>query len=194
MLISPIEQNIIDLRKKKYTYHNISKELNCPLTTVQKTCFKFGIAVKIQKLPAETISLLKETYKQTKSQRKTAKLIGCSKSTVAYYTQGLKEKRKKQLVNGVISWRRRTKEKLVAYKGGKCEVCEYDRCLQALEFHHLNPEEKDFTISGKSWSFERMKAEVDKCILLCSNCHQEVEHGIINLNKNIINEKNSQYK
>lgn len=92
----------------------------------------------------------------------------------------LKAKSKK-----VIDWRIRKKEILVEYKGGKCEVCGYEKCIKALEFHHLNPEEKDFTISGKSYSLEKLKNEVDKCILVCSNCHSEIHEDLRNLNKEI---------
>ena len=64
----------------------------------------------------------------------------------------------------------------IEYKGGKCENCGYNRCIEALEFHHLDPEQKDFQFSGnghcKSWT--RVKAELDKCILVCSNCHREI--------------------
>jgi ribosomal protein L30E len=87
-------------------------------------------------------------------------------------------KRKKKLVKYVVDFRKRTKIKLVEYKGGKCEKCEYKKCIEALEFHHLNPNEKDFTISGKSWSFDRLKEEVDKCILVCSNCHKEIHYEL----------------
>ena len=74
----------------------------------------------------------------------------------------------------VVSWHRRTKIKLIAYKGGKCEQCGYCKnCPSAFTFHHKNPNEKDFTIARKTWSFERLKREVDKCSLLCSNCHAE---------------------
>lgn len=80
----------------------------------------------------------------------------------------------------VKAWRVRTKQKLVEYKGGKCEVCGYDRCIQALEFHHLNPDEKDFTLSGSMVAnIEKMKAELDKCVMLCANCHREVHQGLI---------------
>ena len=67
---------------------------------------------------------------------------------------------------------------LVNYKGGKCERCGYDKCVQALQFHHLNPDEKDFAISGKSYSFERLKKEVDKCIMVCANCHIEIHEEL----------------
>lgn len=72
--------------------------------------------------------------------------------------------------------RRAIKKMLIEYKGGKCQHCGYDKCMRALEFHHLNPEEKDFHLSKNlSKSIASLKSEADKCILLCSNCHAE-EH------------------
>lgn len=74
--------------------------------------------------------------------------------------------------------KRRWKVKAMAieYKGGSCIHCGYNKCPDALEFHHMNPAQKDFTLSGnghcKSW--EKVKAELDKCILLCANCHREL--------------------
>ena len=80
--------------------------------------------------------------------------------------------------NYVINWRKRTKRKLVDYKGGKCVKCGYKKCIEALEFHHVDPNGKDFSVAGKSLSFERMKKEVDKCILVCANCHKEIHYSI----------------
>ena len=74
----------------------------------------------------------------------------------------------------VINWRKRKKQELVEYKGGCCERCGYNKSTRALQFHHLDPNEKDFTISRKSYSIERLKKEVDKCILVCANCHAEI--------------------
>lgn len=71
------------------------------------------------------------------------------------------------------------KIKSVKYKGGKCVRCGYNTCLQAMCFHHLDPSKKDFKISGshaKSW--ENHQNELDKCILLCHNCHNELHAGI----------------
>ena len=77
--------------------------------------------------------------------------------------------------DAVIDKRRRNKIKLVEYKGGKCEICGYDKCIDALEFHHLDPEEKEYGLSnGNTGSFEKMKSEADKCILVCANCHREL--------------------
>lgn len=72
--------------------------------------------------------------------------------------------------------RKKLKLELVDYKGGKCEACGYDRCIEALEFHHTDPAEKDFAITaGVVIGLEKLKVEVDKCVLLCANCHRE-EH------------------
>lgn len=75
--------------------------------------------------------------------------------------------------------RRKIKRVLVAEAGGKCVVCGYSRCIAALEFHHLVPSEKRFSLShrGVARSLEKARAEAGKCVLLCANCHAEVEAG-----------------
>lgn len=69
------------------------------------------------------------------------------------------------------------KAEMVKRKGGKCERCGYDKCIDALHFHHVNEEEKEFGLAegGKTHSWQDFKAEAEKCILLCANCHAE-EH------------------
>ena len=175
-----MDEKIIELRRKGYTYTDIRKELGCTLLTIQKVCNRNGVILNIVKLSDEKIEELKKIYKETGSQRKTAEIIGCSKSTVGKYVTGINyyKNTPQTKVQSVINWRKRTKEKLVEYKGGKCVKCGYDKCIQALSFHHIDPKEKDFTISGKSWSYERLKNEVDKCILVCSNCHIEIHSKV----------------
>jgi 5-methylcytosine-specific restriction endonuclease McrA len=84
--------------------------------------------------------------------------------------------RRDYLIRAVQRRRKKIREMALAYKGGKCERCGYDRCSEALEFHHLSSDDKDFGISanGHSRSWERTKKELDKCILLCANCHREI--------------------
>jgi transposase len=79
----------------------------------------------------------------------------------------------------VVRRRRRAKEILVAEHGGRCRLCGYDRCMAALQFHHHDPATKTFGVAqgGMGRSIKRLRAEVRKCILLCSNCHAEVESG-----------------
>jgi hypothetical protein len=69
---------------------------------------------------------------------------------------------------------------LVDEAGGKCVLCGYSRCHRALEFHHLDPETKEFPLAhrGRTQSLAKLRAEASKCVLLCSNCHAEVEAGI----------------
>ena len=76
--------------------------------------------------------------------------------------------------------RRRLKVALVADAGGSCVVCGYDRCVGALQFHHLDRAEKRMNISaqGASLALAVLRAEAAKCVLLCANCHAEVECGL----------------
>lgn len=67
------------------------------------------------------------------------------------------------------------KQKAVDYKGGECINCGYKNCIAALDFHHRNPKEKDFqwnTLRHKSW--DAIVQELNKCDLLCKNCHTEL--------------------
>jgi len=73
------------------------------------------------------------------------------------------------------------KRKSVEYLGGKCIKCGYKKCMYALEFNHIQPKEKRYEPSrlfqnGINWG--RIKEEIDKCELLCANCHREATHGI----------------
>lgn len=70
--------------------------------------------------------------------------------------------------------RRKIKEILVEESGGKCAICGYDKCLAALQFHHLDPDQKDFGVGEYSKSIDKLRVEVKKCQLLCSNCHAEI--------------------
>ena len=83
----------------------------------------------------------------------------------------------------VAERRRRIKEILVAEAGGACRLCGYDRCVRALEFHHVDPTTKEFGVAlrGVSRSLDRARSEARKRILLCSNCHVEVEAGLVRL-------------
>lgn len=79
-----------------------------------------------------------------------------------------------------VAKRRKTMRKqVVAYKGGSCELCGYNSCIDALDLHHRIASQKEFGISagGFSRSWERIKIEADKCVLLCANCHREIHAG-----------------
>ena len=80
----------------------------------------------------------------------------------------------------VLDRQREFKKKCLEYRGRCCSKCGYDKCISALEFHHLDPKEKEFIPSKfrhTSWEKNKNKItqELDKCIVLCANCHRE-EH------------------
>lgn len=84
-----------------------------------------------------------------------------------------------------------SKEKAIKYKGSKCQKCGYDKCMRSMAFHHIDPKDKKFNISGnhtRSWN--EVTKELDKCILLCHNCHCELHDGIWAID-NVINLDNN---
>jgi transposase len=83
----------------------------------------------------------------------------------------------------VVRRRRKVKEILVREAGGSCKLCGYDVFPGALHFHHLDPAAKSFILSrqGVTRSLAESQEEARKCILLCANCHAEVEAGIVTL-------------
>jgi len=71
--------------------------------------------------------------------------------------------------------RHERKRAAIEYKSGKCRKCGYSRCIAALAFHHRDPAEKEYQIATMfAWSWERIVQELDKCDLLCANCHAEL--------------------
>ncbi len=88
--------------------------------------------------------------------------------------------------------RREIKRTLVKEAGGKCVLCGYDRHMEALQFHHLDPRQKEFHLGqgGVSRSLARCRAEASKCALLCANCHAEVEAGKTAMPLNFVSKAN----
>ncbi len=91
--------------------------------------------------------------------------------------------RREALIKAVAKRRKKIKVLAVEYKGGKCQICGYTKCIGALELHHINSKDKSFGVGDKgytrAWSI--VQKELDKCVLLCANCHREVESGITQL-------------
>ena len=88
--------------------------------------------------------------------------------------------RREYLIKAVQKRRKELRKKAVKFKGGKCEVCGYSKCPDALEFHHLESSRKDFGLAAKGYtrSWDKIRKEIEKCILLCANCHREVHAGL----------------
>jgi transposase len=83
----------------------------------------------------------------------------------------------------VVRHRQRLKTTLVQEAGGSCVICGYSRHARALQFHHLDPDHKRLQLSaqGVTYSIATLRAEAEKCVLLCANCHAEVEDGLVSV-------------
>jgi hypothetical protein len=94
------------------------------------------------------------------------------------------KERRDYLIDAVRKRRKKVRMMALEHKGGRCEICGYSRCPEALEFHHLEKGGKDFGLSDKGYtrSWDKIQAEINKCVLLCSNCHREIHLGIAKLN------------
>ena len=146
--------------------------------------------------------ILESLLRQGKNQQEIANIICKSKTTVRYWLEKHEllhkrtyqckcgEKDRSKFLQG--RWHtckkcrallaterlRSIKKQALAYKGGKCEICGYDKCQAALDFHHKQPSEKDprWKIM-RSWTFAKLKNELDKCMLVCKNCHAEIHYS-----------------
>ena len=80
----------------------------------------------------------------------------------------------------VTARRRKLRKMAIDHAGGKCQICGYNKSIRALTFHHLDPTKKDFGLSdrGLTRSWDKTLKEIDKCALLCANCHAEVHDGL----------------
>jgi 5-methylcytosine-specific restriction endonuclease McrA len=103
--------------------------------------------------------------------------------------------RREALKKAVVKRRKKIKHLSIEYKGGKCQSCGYNKCEEALKFHHIDPKTKSFGIGAKGYtrSWEKVRAELDKCILLCANCHREAEAGILQLSSESLIAKRGEF-
>ena len=98
-----------------------------------------------------------------------------------FYLEGRGYYRCKRCRSEAVSRRRRKVKQILADEaGGRCCICGYDRCIGALEFHHVDPREKRLALGygGYAHSLATAREEAQKCVLLCSNCHVEIENGV----------------
>ena len=160
IFISDIDDTIIDqikhLRQQLKSYKEIKKILNISEDKLIKICRLNNINKPSNTFRKKELNIgeVVEYYNKVNSLRVTSKHFNTSRDTIRQYiSDDLIEKNKcnrKEIKispsKAVVNWRRRKKIELVEYKGGKCERCGYNKTIQALQFHHLDPKEKDFAI------------------------------------------------
>ena len=185
-----MKEKILELRRNGKSIKQIAKELNCAKSTVSYHCNKAGLGgdgINRKILTEYEIDKIKELYINFITKNVLAEEFGVSVYEVEKHIKGLKRysrfdesltKKQKQVIV-VTEKRRKLKEMAIEYKGGKCEKCGYDKCKSALEFHHLDPTQKDFGVgSGHTRSWDKIKKELNKCIMVCSNCHREIHNCV----------------
>lgn len=150
----------------------IAKKLDRSYATIRYWFNKYGIHTKcyrINKPNQRNCSKCGELLTDTNSYRYKS---GYRKEKIQSYCKKCNSKE-------VLQRQRNNKRRSVEYKGGKCQICGYNSCDAALEFHHINPEEKDYNpASLRLRKWEKQLEELDKCVLLCSNCHREVHEKL----------------
>lgn len=179
MIKEEVKQQVIELRKSRKTYNEIHDLTGVAKSSISDICRPMGLGnQQVTELTEDLIRQAQELYNKIGNVKKVAKEMRISSQRLSKVLT-LNKPSNISKSESVINWRKRTKIKLVEYKGGKCECCGYSKCIEALEFHHLDPSKKDFQISGTSKSFEALKKEADKCVLVCANCHREIHAGLI---------------
>ncbi len=149
-------QSLID---RKLSIRGIAREVDVSGTTVRYWLKRYNLT----------------TNPQWKREDKDYICTHHGKDSPFYVTSQGKRVCKQCAVERTTRYRRERKAKLVEEAGGGCQHCPYKACLDALSFHHTNPTEKITTVSRLMGSITQARAEAQKCILLCHNCHAEEE-------------------
>ena len=160
------------LAAKRLSIRKIAKELSVSASTVKYWLKKFNIKT----IPRSEVSdcrfcprcktekLKTEFYNRRNGKGNSVYCKSCSNTQT-------------------VERQKRFKQQCVNWKGGECVGCGYNKCNNALDFHHLGQDKKEFSIAhARLTSFnENIKRELDKCILVCSNCHREIHAGVLDL-------------
>lgn len=173
-----LKKKIILLFNEGLSYNEISKKLRCSKGTISYHCNTF----RINNYSEDKIKQYQSYYDLGNSLKKVGEKFKISRQSLSkYIIKRVKTFTKEKRIIHHKSYRNRVKELAVNYKGGKCVICGYNKCQAAMNFHHIEPKEKDYQISGGTKSFESLKKELDKCVLVCRNCHSEIHAGIIGI-------------
>lgn len=179
-----MREDIRTLYESGLTYVEVAEKLGISKSTVNYHCSDIS-RFKV-KITEESITKIRELNRAGVGKSDIAKELGVSISTISTYVKETSiapkpfNNKEYYAKNRAKEYAKKVKKQCVDYKGGCCSICGYNKSLAALEFHHLNPLIKDFEISRNVKSFSKLKPELDKCILVCSNCHREIheEKGI----------------
>ena len=167
--------DLIKLIGDGYSQYQISGHFKCSQSNVRYWLKKYGLKTSHKSF--------NETKIEDYGEERLCKKCGLNKNIDEFYSKRGKKGGSSYCIDCTkkISTDRHTefKKVLISYKGGCCEICGYDKYIGALDLHHINPNDKDFNF-GKNKQYilnEKMIDELNKCVLVCSNCHREIHGG-----------------
>lgn len=162
----------------------IAKAIGCSKGTVRHWLRQYGLKTQAQRWIGE------ESTRAGKAAGRATVMRECRQHGMTeFWLEGRGYYRCKLCrLERVSRRRRKVKRILVAEAGGHCALCGYDRCVAALHFHHVDPSSKRFHLSmhGAARSLASARVEMAKCVLLCANCHAEVESGLATIETHAI--------
>jgi hypothetical protein len=166
------------------TMHEIAKELNRSVSTIRHWLKKYGLRTRNRWGPRPLVLRRQvETALANGSRTLVAHCPHHGETEFAIVGSRRRLHCKRCRSHAVAKRRRRVKAIVVQEAGGRCILCGYDHCFAALEFHHRDPKAKSFGLAerGITIGIDRLRKEARKCVLLCANCHAEVEAGVASL-------------
>ena len=187
-----LKEKIISLRQDGKTYNEISSILSCSKGTISFHCSKLEnnetikfenreiISIhknKYLEWDDKTIHIIKLLYNYGINTNEIADIFNLDIHALRSYCTNLLKTDYSSITSYQRVKRRRKKIKILAviYKGYQCKKCGYNKYFENLEFHHKDPNLKDFSISqqcNRRWSV--VKKELDKCDMYCAICHREI--------------------
>jgi transposase len=174
---APPKDDLTRLVEEGASIAAIANNLGCAQATVKYWLRRYGLRTSGQ----QRLTSAEATTAAKRAGRVSVQRVCRHHGLTAFWLEGRGYYRCQRCRWEAVSRRRRkVKQILVEEAGGRCVLCGYDHCLAALHFHHRDPAAKSFEVSrnGVTRSLARARAEARKCVLLCSNCHAEVEAGI----------------
>ena len=168
---APGQQVVAALVEEGLTVQQMAERLGVGATTVRHWLRRYGLKTARARGPAQGADGPRAVIRECRRHGFT--------TWVRTGTSG-RYRCKRCRSEAVTARRRRVKELLIEEAGGCCAVCGYDRFPSALQFHHVDPAQKSFglAVQGVARSLEKARAEAAKCVLMCANCHAEVEGGV----------------
>lgn len=161
----------------------IAEELDRSPSTIRYWLKKYGLATNARRGPRPMVS--PERVKQAIRNGDRTLDSTCPRhgSTVFVIENSGRVRCRRGRMERVSARRRKVKRILIEEAGGRCAICGYHKFAGALQFHHLDPAQKEFGVSRKGAiiGIAALRAEASKCVVLCANCHAEVEHGMAEL-------------